>query len=200
MLEVSVEQPLLSEFILRSVLGGVTPSTIPYMTDEFLAKVHQTPSVTCGPPLRSLSRPHSENPLRSQPYVDHKRHDTYVLLTQWCAGPPCGAYPVLMARTSRIPLGVDNGVTRHLLLTYGLSIHGSLYLTLHGLHTSSQRSTSRLYGFPILRLVSYLSIITNIVVLSCATHLWKNTNVSHATHLWCPYMYCILVYWQWGFV
>ena len=43
MLEVSVEQTLLSEFILRSASGGVTPSTIPYMTDEFLAKVHQTP-------------------------------------------------------------------------------------------------------------------------------------------------------------
>jgi len=66
MLEVSVEQTLLSEFILRSVSGGVTPSTIPYMTDENLAKVHRTPSVMCGP--------------------------------------PCGAYPVPLARTSRIPL------------------------------------------------------------------------------------------------
>ena len=44
MLEVSVEQALLSEFILRSASGGVTPSTIPYMTDENLAKVHRTPS------------------------------------------------------------------------------------------------------------------------------------------------------------
>ena len=43
MLEVSVEQTLLSEFILRSVLGGVTPSTIPYMTDENLSEVHRTP-------------------------------------------------------------------------------------------------------------------------------------------------------------
>ena len=34
MLEVNVEQALLFEFILRSVSGGVTPSTIPYMTDE----------------------------------------------------------------------------------------------------------------------------------------------------------------------
>jgi len=33
----------LSELILRSVSGGVTPSTILYLTDEFLAKVHQTP-------------------------------------------------------------------------------------------------------------------------------------------------------------
>ena len=80
MLEVSVEQALLSEFILRSVSGGVTPSTIPYMTDENLAKVHRTPSVACGPLLRSLSRSHSKNPLRSQPCVDRKRHDTYILL------------------------------------------------------------------------------------------------------------------------
>jgi len=61
MLEVSVEQTLLSEFILQSVSGGVTPSTIPYITDEFLAKVHPTPLVTCGPPLRSLSRSPGEN-------------------------------------------------------------------------------------------------------------------------------------------
>jgi len=80
MLEVSVEQTLLSEFILRSVSGGVTLSTIPYMTDENLAKVHRTPSVTCGPPLRSLSRSPGENLLRSQPCVDRKRHDTYILL------------------------------------------------------------------------------------------------------------------------
>jgi len=80
MLEVSVEQTLLSEFILRSVSGGVTPSTIPYMTDENLSEVHRTPSVACGPPLRSLSRSPGENLLRSQPDVDHKRHDTYVLL------------------------------------------------------------------------------------------------------------------------
>jgi len=33
----------LSELILRSVSGGVTTSTILYFTDEFLAKVHQTP-------------------------------------------------------------------------------------------------------------------------------------------------------------
>jgi len=33
----------LSELILQSVSGGVTPSTIPYMTDENLANVHQTP-------------------------------------------------------------------------------------------------------------------------------------------------------------
>jgi len=46
MLEVSVEQTLLSEFILRSVSGGVTTSTIPYMTDENLAKVHRTPLVS----------------------------------------------------------------------------------------------------------------------------------------------------------
>jgi len=159
MLEVSVEQPLLSEFILRSVSGGVTPSTIPYMTDEFLAKVHRTPSVTCGPPLRSLSRPHSENPLRSQPYVDHKRHDTYVLLTQWCAGPPCGAYPVPMARTSRIPLGVDNGETRHLHLTYGLDIHGSLYLTyINGHHESVIYSLSGEPPFAYLN-ITWLNIL-----------------------------------------
>jgi len=58
---VSVEQTLLYEFILRSVSGGVTLSTIPYITDENLAKVHRTPSVTCGPPLRSLSRSPCEN-------------------------------------------------------------------------------------------------------------------------------------------
>jgi len=83
MLEVSVEQPLLSEFILRSVSGGVTPSTIPYMTDENLSEVHRTPSVTCGPPLRSLSRSPGEN--------------------------------------LSYPPGVDDGKTRHLHLTYGLS-------------------------------------------------------------------------------
>ena len=33
MLEVSAEQTLLSWFILRNVSSGVTPSTIPYMTD-----------------------------------------------------------------------------------------------------------------------------------------------------------------------
>ena len=79
MLEVSVEQTLLSEFILRSVSGGVTPSIIPYMTDENLAKVHQTPSVSCGPILRSVSRPPSVN-LLHPPSVDNKRHDTYILL------------------------------------------------------------------------------------------------------------------------
>ena len=80
MLEVSVEQTILYEFILRSVSGGVTPSTIPYMTDENLAKVHRTPSVSCGPPLRGLSRSPGVNLLRSQPCVDRKRHDTYILL------------------------------------------------------------------------------------------------------------------------
>jgi glucose-6-phosphate-specific signal transduction histidine kinase len=33
----------LSELILQSVSGGVTLSTIPYLIDEFLAKVHQSP-------------------------------------------------------------------------------------------------------------------------------------------------------------
>ena len=80
MLEVNVEQTLLSEFILRSVSGGVTPTTIPYMTDEDLAKVHRTPSVACGPPLRSLSRSPGENLSRSQPCVDRKRHGTYILI------------------------------------------------------------------------------------------------------------------------
>ncbi|AES63113.1 transmembrane protein, putative [Medicago truncatula] len=79
MLEVSVEQTILSEFILWSVSGGVTLSTIPYMTYEFLAKAHQTPSVSCGPPLRSLSRSPGVNPLYP-PGVDSKRHDTYILL------------------------------------------------------------------------------------------------------------------------
>jgi len=50
------------------------------MTDEILAKVHRTPSVTCGTPLRSLSRPPGENLLRSQPCVDRKRHGTYILV------------------------------------------------------------------------------------------------------------------------
>ena len=79
MLEVSVEQTLLSEFILWSVSGGVTPSTIPYMTDENLAKVHRTPSVSCGPTLRSVSRPPGVN-ISHPPSVDNKRHDTYILL------------------------------------------------------------------------------------------------------------------------
>jgi len=50
------------------------------MTDENLAKVHRTPSVTCGPPLRSLSHSPGENLLRSQPCVDRKRHGTYILV------------------------------------------------------------------------------------------------------------------------
>jgi len=79
MLEVSIEQTLLSEFILRSASGGVTPSTIPYMTDENLAKVHRTPSVSCEPPLRSLSRSPGVNPLYP-PGVDSKRQETYILL------------------------------------------------------------------------------------------------------------------------
>jgi len=79
MLKVSVEQTLLFEFILRSVSGGVTPSTIPYMTDENLAKVHQTPSVSCGPTLRSVFHPPGVN-LLHPPSVDNKRHDTYILL------------------------------------------------------------------------------------------------------------------------
>jgi len=43
------------------------------MTDENLAKVHQTRLVSCGPPC-------GVNLLRSQPCVDRKRHDTYILL------------------------------------------------------------------------------------------------------------------------
>jgi hypothetical protein len=99
MLEVSIEQTLLSWRILRRAPGGVTPSTIPYMTDENLAKAHRTPSVTCGPPLWSLSRSFGENPLRSQPGMDRKRHDTYILhyaLSDVWA--PCRAYHVPLAR------------------------------------------------------------------------------------------------------
>jgi len=65
MLEVSVEQTLLSEFILRSASGGLTPSTIPYMTDENLAKVHRTLSVSCGPTLRCVTCPQNVNLLES---------------------------------------------------------------------------------------------------------------------------------------
>ena len=54
--------------------------------------------------------------------------------------------------------------------------------------------------FPILRHVSYPSIITNIIVLSCTTHPWRNINVTHAIHLSYLYMYCTLVSWHWGFV
>jgi len=89
MLEVSVEQTLLSEFILRSVSGGVTPSTIPYMTDENLAKVHRTPSVMCGPRLRSLSRSPGEN-LSYPPGVDNGKtqhlHLTYSLVLTYIKG------------------------------------------------------------------------------------------------------------------
>ena len=100
MLEVSVEQTLLSEFILRSVSGGVTPSTIPYMTDKFLAKVHRTPSVTCGPPLAEL-------------------------------------IPFPWREPLEIPTLRGPQETRHLRLTYNLSIHGSLYLTyMNGHHES----------------------------------------------------------------
>jgi len=67
----------LSELILRSVSGGVTPSTFPYMTDESLTKVHRTPSVPCGPTLRSVSRSLYEN-LSYPPGVDSERHDTYI--------------------------------------------------------------------------------------------------------------------------
>jgi len=80
MLEVSVEQTLLSEFILRSVSGGVTPSTIPYITDEFLAKVHRTPSVTCGAPLAELIPfPWREPPVSPLAWIT-EGHDTYILL------------------------------------------------------------------------------------------------------------------------
>ena len=79
MLEVSVEQTLLSEFILRSVSGGVTPSTFPCMTEEFVAKVERTPSMSCGPTLRSLSRPRGVN-LLYPPGVDNKIHNTYTYL------------------------------------------------------------------------------------------------------------------------
>ena len=65
MLEVSVEQTLLSELILRSASGGVTPSIIPYMTDENLANVHRTPSVSCGPTLQCVTRPQNVNLLES---------------------------------------------------------------------------------------------------------------------------------------
>jgi hypothetical protein len=79
MLEVSVEQTIISEFILRSVSSGVTLSTIPYMTDENLTKVYWTPSVSCGPTLQSVSLPPGVN-LLYPPGVDSKRHDTYILL------------------------------------------------------------------------------------------------------------------------
>jgi len=65
--------------ILRSVSGGVTPSTSPCMTDEFLVKVHQTPSVTCRSTLRSVSRSLDENLLYPLG-MDSKRHDTYIIL------------------------------------------------------------------------------------------------------------------------
>jgi len=49
------------------------------MTDENLAKVHQTPSVSCDPTLQSVSRPPGVN-LLYPPDVDNKRHETYILL------------------------------------------------------------------------------------------------------------------------
>jgi len=49
------------------------------MTNENLAKEHQTPLVSCGPTLRSVSLPPSVN-LLYPPDVDSKRHDTYILL------------------------------------------------------------------------------------------------------------------------
>jgi hypothetical protein len=93
------KQPL-SWFILRRAPGGVTPSTIPYLTDENLTKVHRTPSVTCRPTLQSVSC----SPWRTSRIplgVDNgkRRHLHHTLNPQWRAGPPCGAYPVPLART-----------------------------------------------------------------------------------------------------
>ena len=44
-----------------------------------LAMVHQTPLVSCGPTLRSVSCPPGVN-LFYPPSVDSKRHHTYILL------------------------------------------------------------------------------------------------------------------------
>jgi len=49
------------------------------MTDENLSKEHRTPIMSCGPTLRSVSRPPGVN-LLYPPNVDTKRHDTYILL------------------------------------------------------------------------------------------------------------------------
>jgi hypothetical protein len=57
----------------------VTPSTIPYLTDENLAKVHRTPLVSCRPTLQSVSHPPGVNLLYPHG-MDSKRHDTYILL------------------------------------------------------------------------------------------------------------------------
>ena len=70
----------LSWFILQSVSGGVTLSIIPYFTDENLAKVHQTPLVSCGPTLRGVSRPLWREPLVSPLVWITERDDTYILL------------------------------------------------------------------------------------------------------------------------
>ena len=70
----------LSELILRSVSGGVTPSTIPYLTDEFLAKVHQTPLSIVRAYLVECVMPPWREPLEIPLDVDRKRHDTYMLL------------------------------------------------------------------------------------------------------------------------
>jgi len=67
----------LSELLLRSVSGGVTPSTLPFITDEYLGRAHRTPSVSCGPPLWSLSRPPWREPFVSPLTWITERHDTY---------------------------------------------------------------------------------------------------------------------------
>jgi len=67
----------LSELLLRSVSGGVTLSTFPFITNEYLARVHQTPSVSCGPTLRSVSHPPWREPFVSPLACITERHDTY---------------------------------------------------------------------------------------------------------------------------
>jgi len=70
-----------------SVVRAPLAELIPFPWDPNLAWIvrdttptsYIMPSLTRGPPLQSLSRSLDENPLRSQPCVDHKRHGTYIL-------------------------------------------------------------------------------------------------------------------------
>jgi hypothetical protein len=114
----------LSWFIVRRAPGGVTPSTIPYMTDENLAKVHRTPLVKCEPPLQSLSRSHGEN--FSGPnlaWIARDTTPTSYINSQWSAGPPCGAYPVSLARNPlRSQPSVDHKRHNTYMIHYSLSL------------------------------------------------------------------------------
>jgi len=152
------------------------------MTDENLARVHQTPSMSCGPPLWSLSRSPGVNLLRSSPCVDRKRHDTYILLkvlyVRRCLILIL-AYIVMFVivyisymRYTRIVSSYMNDHHESVSYSFGgesllacivILVHSKEFILINSCldilrdscqHSSSQRTTSRLYSFPILRFIA----------------------------------------------